>query len=32
LANIVLRIVKENDAHNAKDMTEVAVDIMRTGP
>jgi hypothetical protein len=32
LANIVFRIARENDAHNAEDMTEVAVDVMRTGP
>ena len=31
LANIVLRIAKENDAHNAEEMIEVAVDVMRSG-
>ena len=32
LANIVLRIAKENDADSVEEMTEVAVDVMRTGP
>ena len=31
LANIILRIVKEGDATSVEDVTNVAVDIMRSG-